>query len=148
GTESCQAVPRNGEILALANLAIRHQRTDAIAFTIELPRNNRCARLAALALFAARASFAILTATTGPALSAQQLPIVTGTDARIVAASDESGSIKRSRSCFSRASYAADIHRALARARRIARQRQVRNERARGIDHCIEIRMHCNGRSH
>jgi hypothetical protein len=65
------------------------------ALAIELPRNNRCARFAFLALFSANASFASLAAVAWPALSAQQLPAVTGADARIVTTSDEGGSIER-----------------------------------------------------
>jgi hypothetical protein len=71
-----------------AYLSVGHERAHAIAFTIELPRNNRCARLAALAFFPANTSFASLTAAAWPALSAQQLPAVTGTRSRTIAASE------------------------------------------------------------
>jgi hypothetical protein len=76
-------------------LAVGHQWADAIALAIELPRNNRCAGFAFLALFAARASFASLAAVARPALSAQQLPTVAGADARIVTPSDERCAVER-----------------------------------------------------
>ena len=77
------------------HLAVGHQRADAIALAIELPRNNRCARFAALALLTANTSFTCLAAAAWPALSAQQLPAVTGTQSRIIATSNESSTIER-----------------------------------------------------
>jgi hypothetical protein len=76
------------------HLAVTHQRADAKAPAIELPRNNRCARFAALALLTASTSFASLTAVAWPTLFAQQLPAIAGTDARIVMPSDEGGAIE------------------------------------------------------
>src|SRR5262249_10745803 len=75
--------------------AVGRQRAGSIALAIELPSDNRCARFAALALLTANTSFASLAAAAWPTLSAQQLPAIAGTDARIVTPSDEGGTIER-----------------------------------------------------
>jgi hypothetical protein len=78
-----------------AYLSIGHQRADAIAFAIELPRNNRCAGLTALALFSTDAFFASLAAAAMPALPAENRPTVARAVARIVTPSDEGSTIER-----------------------------------------------------
>jgi hypothetical protein len=65
-----------------------------MALAIKLPGNNRWARFAFLARFAARASFAGLAAVTWPAVSAQRLPTVARADARIATASNEGGAVE------------------------------------------------------
>jgi hypothetical protein len=85
GEESAQFQHRS-------NRTIRHQRARAVALAINLPRHDRRTRLA---LHAARAGLTLITLTADLAFPAQQLPPITGADARIRALANEGSAIER-----------------------------------------------------
>src|SRR5262249_51899199 len=65
------------------------------ALAIELPSDNARSRLTLVALLAANASFTCLAAAAWPALSAQHLPAIAGTNAGIITLGDKGGAVER-----------------------------------------------------